>query len=82
MNGVQLSKVDQEKDLGVIISNDLKSNLQCKEVIKKPNKLIEFIGRTFEYINLKKSSALCIIHLCARILNTVYSSGAHTIERT
>ncbi len=35
MNGVQLSKVDQEKDLGVIISNDLKPNLQCKEVTKK-----------------------------------------------
>ncbi len=49
MNGVQLSKVDLEKDLGVIISNDLKPNLQCKEVIKKANKLIGFIGRTFEY---------------------------------
>ncbi len=49
MNGVQLSEVDQEKDLGVIISNDLKPNLQCKEVIKKANKLIGFIGRTFEY---------------------------------
>ncbi len=33
MNGVQLSEVYQEKDLGVIISNDLKPNLQCKEVI-------------------------------------------------
>ncbi len=49
MNGVQLSEVDQEKDLGVIISNDLKPNLQCKEVIRKANKLIGFIGRTFEY---------------------------------
>ncbi len=49
MNGVQLSKVDQEKDLGVKISNDLKPNLQCREVIKKANKLIGFIGRTFEY---------------------------------
>ncbi len=35
MKGIQLSKVDQEKYLGVIISNDLKPNLQCKEVIKK-----------------------------------------------
>ena len=49
MNGVQLSKVDQEKDLGVIISNDLKLNAQCKEVIKTANRLIGFIGRTFEY---------------------------------
>ncbi len=46
MEGVQLSEVDQEKDLGVVISNDLKLNLQ---VIKKANKSIGFIGRTFEY---------------------------------
>ncbi len=48
MVGVQLSKGDQEKHLGGIISNDLKPNLQCKEVIKKTNKLIGFIGRTFQ----------------------------------
>ncbi len=59
MNGVQFSKVDQEKDLGVIISNDLKPNLQCKEVIKKANKVIGFIGRTFEYKSEKIIRTLC-----------------------
>ena len=49
LNGVQLSKVDQEKDLGVIISSDLKPQKHCKEVIKTANKLMGFIGRTFEY---------------------------------
>ncbi len=49
MNSVQLSEADQEKDLGLVISNDLKPNLQCKEVNKKANKLIGFIGKTFEY---------------------------------
>ena len=49
MDGVQLNKVDQERDLGVIISSDLKPSTHCKEVVKKANKLVGFIGRTFEY---------------------------------
>ncbi len=52
MNGVQLSEVDQEKDLGVIISNDLRLNLQCKEVIKK--KLIKDSLAEPSNLNLKK----------------------------
>ena len=49
MDGVQLTKVDQERDLGVIISSDLKPSTHCKEVVKTANKIVGFIGRTFEY---------------------------------
>ncbi len=80
VNGVQLSEVDQEKGLEIIISNDLKPNLQYKEAIKKANKLIGFTGRTFKY-KPEKSSALYVIDSYGRILNTVYSYGAHIIER-
>ena len=48
MNGSELSKVNQEKDLGVTISNDFKPDKHCSDV-KKANKLVGFIGRTFEY---------------------------------
>ena len=34
-----LAKVEQQKDLGVIISNDLKPSKQCSEVAKTANKL-------------------------------------------
>ena len=36
MNGIQLAKVkvEQEKDLGVVISSDLKPSKQCSEVVK------------------------------------------------
>ena len=31
MNGIQLAKADQEKDLGVVILSDLKPSKQCSE---------------------------------------------------
>ena len=61
MNGAELSKVDQEKDLGVLISKDLKPSLQCKEVIKTANKLVGFIGRSFE-------------HKSEKVIRTLYNS--------
>ncbi len=49
MNGVELSVTNTEKDLGVMISDDLKPNNQCSKVVKTANKLVGFIGRTFEH---------------------------------
>ncbi len=49
MNGVQLSVTNTEKDLGVMISTDLKPSNQRSKVVKTANKLVGFIGRTFEY---------------------------------
>ncbi len=49
MNGVELSVTNAEKDLGVMISDDLKPNNQCSKVVKTGNKLFGFIGRTFEH---------------------------------
>ena len=37
MNGKQLAKFEQEKDLGVVISSDLKPSKQCSEVVKTVN---------------------------------------------
>ncbi len=47
MNGVELSVINTETDLGVIISNDLKPSNQCSKVVKTANKLFGLIGRTF-----------------------------------
>ncbi len=48
MNGVELSVTNTEKNLGVMISDDLKPNNQCSNIVKTANKFVEFIGRTFE----------------------------------
>ena len=35
MNGFELSKVNHEKALGITISNDLKPDKHCSDVVKK-----------------------------------------------
>ncbi len=49
MNGVEPSVSNTEKDLGVMISNDLKTSTEFSKVVKAANKLNGFIGRTFEH---------------------------------
>ena len=49
LNGTQLKTIDREVDLGVTISSNLKPSLQCSEVVKKANKIIGLIGRSFDY---------------------------------
>ena len=44
----------KEKDLGVLITSDLKSDQHCSEVIKTDNKVTDFIGRFIENKSEKK----------------------------
>ncbi len=43
-----------EKDLGVMISVDLKLTYQCSKVVETANKLVGLIGRTLEHKSEKK----------------------------
>ena len=43
--GKEIESVQQEKDLGVVITNDLKSSNQCIEAVKKAQKLLGYIKR-------------------------------------
>ena len=45
--GKEIESVQQEKDLGVVITNDLKSSNQCIEAAKKAQKLLGYIKRQF-----------------------------------
>ena len=49
--GQTLEVTDLEKDLGVLISSDLKFSKQCIEVEKKAQKLLGYIQRQFQYRN-------------------------------
>jgi len=48
MNGFTLDAVMDEKDLGVLISYDLKVSNQCFKAYGKANKILEIIIRTIE----------------------------------
>ena len=49
MNNEQLEVVCYEKDLGVLISNDLKVSQQYQQVYNKASKILGLINRTIEY---------------------------------
>ena len=86
MNGIQLAKVEQEKDLVVAISSDLKPSKQCSEVVKTANKFIRFIGRSFEFrteeIILYLYSALVRPHLeyCVQCWSSYYKKDIEKLE--
>jgi len=47
MDGVKLEHVTEEKDLGVIISEDLKWEKQCSSAVSKANRILGMIKRNF-----------------------------------
>ena len=87
INGVQLASVEQERDLGVVISKDLKPSKQVSEVVKTANKLIGFIGRAFEFrteeIILNLYNALVRPHLeyCVQCWSPYYKKDILKLER-
>ena len=53
MNGIELQKVDEEKDIGVIINKNLKPTRQCTEASRKAKVVLGQISRTFHYRDRK-----------------------------
>ena len=87
MNGSDLSKVTHEKDLGITISTDLKPSKHCSDVVKTANKLVGFIGRTFEFksekVILTLFNALVRPHLeyCVQFWSPYYRKDIDKLER-
>ena len=87
LNGTQLKSVDSEVDLGVTISNNLKPSQQCSEVIKKANKIIGLIGRSFEYkskntiLTLYTSLVRPLLEYCVQAWCPYYQKDIDKLER-
>ena len=87
MNGKQLAKVEQEKDLGVVISSDLKPSKQCSEVVKTANKLIGFIRRSFEFrteeiiLNLYNALVRPYLEHCVQCWSPYYKKDIEKRDR-
>src|SRR6267154_1675724 len=48
INNTILKEVQEEKDLGVIVQNNLKVSEQCSKVVKTANRVLGMISRTFQ----------------------------------
>ncbi len=53
MRDIQLETIDTQKDLGIVISSDLKTTKHCIELEKKCNCLLGYIKCQFQYRNKK-----------------------------
>ena len=49
LGGSVLESISSERDLGVIVQNDLKVSEQCSKVVKTANKVLGMINRSFTY---------------------------------
>ena len=76
MKGQKLKTASTVKDLGVIVSQNLKFSRQCNETTSKANKMLGFITRNFSFkskdIILPRIN--CMVCL---IFNMQYSFGTH-----
>ena len=72
MNGKNLATVSEEKDLGVIVQNNLKVSAQCVKVVKTANRILGMIKRTFNcrsksnILSLYKSLVRPHLEYCAQ----------------
>ena len=87
LNGSELCKVNHEKDLGIIVCNDLKPGKHISEVVKTANKITGFIGRAFDYksekVILTLYNALVRPHLeyCVQFWSPYYRKDIDKLER-
>ena len=87
MNDERLDNVNKEKDLGIIISDDLKPSQQCSEAVKKANKLVGFIGRAFEFksenniLTLYNSLVRPHLEYCVQFWSPYYRKDIEKLER-
>ena len=49
MGGQWLAESDREKDLGIVVSQDLKTHVQCLEARNKANRMLGIINRNVSY---------------------------------
>ena len=52
MSGVELVSLECLKDLGVIVTSNLKSSQHCKDAPAKANTMLGFISRNFPFRNI------------------------------
>ncbi len=87
MNGMELSVTNTEKGLEVMIIDNLKPSNQCSKAVKTANKLVGFIGRTFEHksekviLTLYNSLVRPLIEYCVQFWSPYYRKDIDKLER-
>lgn len=77
MGGNWLDIINQERDLGVIMSNDLKSSKQCLEARNKANKMLGMINRNVCYKSKEVITKLYNSHVRPHIEYCIQAWAPH-----
>jgi len=86
LNGAELENVSEEKDLGVIVSDDLKWEKQCSQTVAKANIVLGLIKRNFTdrsketIIPLYESLVRPHLEYCCPIWNRHYIKDIKLVE--
>ena len=87
LNGYLLESVTEEKDLGIVISEDLKLKKNVSEAVKKANKMVGLIRNTFSYLDrnmfVKLYTAYIrpLLEYCQQICHPYLQSDIDTVEK-
>ena len=78
-NGVQLEEIEVEKDVGVLITTDLKPSKQCSAAAGKANGVLGQISRGVKYRDKKTFIQLYKVYVRPHL---EYRHGLHTTRQT
>jgi ribonuclease P/MRP protein subunit RPP40 len=87
MGEINLEKVEVERDLGVVVTSDLKCSEQCGYVYNKASKILGMLNRTIKYketkimLNLYKTLVRPHLEYCVSAWSPHYSKDKHVLER-
>jgi len=82
-----LEAVQQERDLGIIITKDMKVSQQCRQAYSKANKMLGIINRTVDYksrevlLKLYKSLVRPQLEFCTAAWSPHYKKDKELLER-
>jgi len=87
LDGQPLSEVKEEKDLGIVISKDLKVSRQCSTAYSKANRVLGIINRTFVnkhsdiMLKLYKSTVRPHLEYCTAAWSPHYKKDKELLEK-
>ena len=87
-DGKTVEAVWQERDLGVIITKDMKASQQCRKAHLKANKVLGIINRTVQYksrevlLKLYKSLVRPQLEFCTAAWSPYYKKDKELLERS
>lgn len=87
INGSSLEKVDRQRDLGVIVTTNLKWDVHIVEIVKRANSIMYIIRKAFIYINkelflkLYKTYLRPLLEYAFQVWSPYFKKDIHLIER-